>query len=168
MPEITIRHELECDEDTYWKCVFSDDYNRKLYKDTLKFPGYELVDQKDDEQKIVRKVHVDPPTGSMPAAVKKVIGDKLSWIEEGTFTKATHRYEFSVVPSTMADKIKNRGTLWTEKLDGQRCVRLAKISVEVKVFMVGSIIEEKLIADLRASYETAAKFTNEYAKTAKL
>jgi hypothetical protein len=34
--------------------------------------------------------------------------------------------------------------------------------------MVGSIIEEKLIADLRASYETAAKFTNEYAKTAKL
>ena len=165
MPEITIRHELDCDEETYWKCVFSDVYNRKLYKDTLHFPGYELLDQKDDEQRIVRKVHVDPPMGSMPAAVKKVVGDKLSWIEEGTFTKATRRYEFTVVPSTMADKIKNRGTLWTEKLDGDRCVRLAKISVEVKIFMVGGVIEEKLIADLRTSYDAAARFTNEYVKT---
>jgi hypothetical protein len=164
MPEITIRHELECDEETYWKCVFADDYNRRLYKDTLKFPGYELVDQKEDDQKIVRKVHVDPPTGSMPAAVKKVVGDKLSWIEEGTFDKGSRRYSFKVVPSAMPEKIQNRGVLWTEKLEGKRCVRLAQISIEVKVFMVGSIIEERLINDLRASYETAAKFTNEYVK----
>jgi hypothetical protein len=146
MPETTIRHELECDEETYWKCVFADDYNRRLYKETLKFPGYELVDQKEDEQKIVRKVRVDPPTGSMPAAVKKVIGDKLSWTEDGTFDKGSKRYSFKVVPSTMPEKIQNRGVLWTE------------------VFMVGSIIEERLITDLRASYETAATFTNEYVK----
>jgi hypothetical protein len=164
MPETTIRHELECDEETYWKCVFADDYNRRLYKETLKFPGYELVDQKEDEQKIVRKVRVDPPTGSMPAAVKKVIGDKLSWTEDGTFDKGSKRYSFKVVPSTMPEKIQNRGVLWTEKLEGKRCVRLAQISIEVKVFMVGSIIEERLITDLRASYETAATFTNEYVK----
>lgn len=164
MTEITIRHELECDEETYWKCVFAEDYNRRLYKETLKFPGYELVDQKEDDQKIFRKVHVDPPTGSMPAAVKKVVGDKLSWIEEGTFDKGSKRYSFKVVPSAMPEKIQNRGVLWTEKLEGKRCVRLAQISIEVKVFMVGSIIEERLITDLRASYETAAKFTNEYVK----
>ena len=164
MPEITIRHELECDEDTYWKCVFDDEYNRKLYKDKLKFPGYELLEQKNTATSIYRRVHVDPPTGTMPAAVKKVVGDKLSWVEDGTFDKASHRYEFKVTASTMADKIHNRGTLWTEKLEGKRCVRLAKISIEVKVFMVGGMIEERLIADVRSSYDAAASFTNEYVK----
>ena len=55
MQEVTIRHEMECDEDTYWyKCVFDKDYNEQLYLKLLGFPQYELEKYEDDGETIRR------------------------------------------------------------------------------------------------------------------
>jgi hypothetical protein len=163
MPEVTLRHEIDTDEDTYWaKCVFDADFNKKLYIDALKFPQWKLLDSKEDDAKIYRKVQVDPPTGDMPAAVKKVIGDRLSYVEEGTWDRKTKRYSFKVTPSTMAEKTKVAGEMWTEKLGEKKVVRITKINVEVKVFMVGGLVEDRIIADLRSSYDKGTVFTNQY------
>ncbi len=79
MPEITLRHEIDTDEDTYWaRIVFDADFNKKLYIDALQFPVWKLLDSKDDDAKLWRTVQVDPPTGNMHAAVQKAIGDRLS------------------------------------------------------------------------------------------
>jgi Protein of unknown function (DUF2505) len=165
MPEITLRHEFECDEDTYWhKVTFDPDFNKRLYLSVLRFPGYELVDQKEDDQKLTRKVHIDPPLGNLPGAVKKAIGDKFSYLEEGTFDKKTRRYAFKITPSTMAEKTKNVGELYCEKVGEKRVARVAKITLEVKVFMIGGLIEEKIMGDLRTSYDSAARFTREFLK----
>jgi len=163
MPEVTLRHEIDTDEDTYWaKCVFDADFNKKLYIDALKFPQWKLLDSKEDDTKIWRKVQVDPPTGDMPAAVKKVIGDRLSYVEEGTWDRKTKRYSFKVTPSTMAEKTKVAGEMWTEKLGEKKIVRITKINVEVKVFMVGGLVEDRITADLRSSYDKGTVFTNRY------
>jgi len=165
MPEITLRHEIDTDEDTYWaRCVFDAEFNKKLYIDALKFPEWKLLDSKDDDAKIWRKVQVDPPTGNMPGPVKKVIGDRLSYLEEGTFDKKTKRYAFKVTPSTMAEKTKVAGEMWVEKLGDKKIARLTKISVEVKVFMVGGLVEERILSDLRSSYDKGTTFTNQYIK----
>ena len=163
MPEVTLRHEIDTDEDTYWaKCVFDAAFNQKLYIDALKFPQWKLLDSKEDDAKIWRKVQVDPPTGDMPAAVKKVIGDRLSYVEEGTWDRKTKRYSFKVTPSTMAEKTKVAGEMWTEKLGEKKIVRITKINVEVKVFMVGGLVEDRIISDLRSSYDKGTVFTNRY------
>lgn len=165
MPELTLRHEIDTDEETYWaKCVFDAEFNKRLYIDALKFPQWQLVDSKEDDAKIVRKVQVDPPTGNMPAAVKKVMGDSLKYVEDGTFDKKTKRYSFKVTPSTMADKTKVAGEMWVEKLGDKKIARVTKINVEVKVFMVGGMIEERILGDLRSSYDKGTVFTNEYIK----
>jgi hypothetical protein len=165
MPEVTLRHDFDCDADTYFeKCMFDDEYNRRLYLETLKFPGYKLVESKDDADKRTRKVHIDPPLVGIPGPVKKVIGDKLSYVEEGTFDKKTKRYTFKVVPSTMADKTSTTGELWCESRGDKKCTRVARIKVEVKVFMIGGMVEEKILGDLKTSYDAAAKFTNDYIK----
>ena len=168
MPEVTLRHEIDTDEDTYWaKCVFDADFNKKMYLGALKFPQWKLLDSKEDDAKIWRKVQVDPPTGDMPAAVKKVLGDRLSYIEEGTFDRKSKRYSFKVTPSTLAEKTKVAGEMWSEKLgdaNGKRIVRITKINVEVKVFMVGGLVEDRIIADLRSSYDKGTVFTNQYIK----
>jgi hypothetical protein len=165
MPEVTLRHEIDTDEDTYWaKCVFDADFNKKLYIDALKFPQWKLLDSKEDDAKIWRKVQVDPPTGDMPGAVKKVIGDRLSYVEEGTFDRKTKRYTFKVTPSTLAEKTKVSGEMWSEKLGEKKIVRLTKMSVEVKIFMVGGLVEDRIISDLRSSYDKGTAFTNQYIK----
>jgi hypothetical protein len=165
MPEMSVRHEIETDEETYWKrCVLDPEFNRALFVDSLKFLGWKVLDQKDDDAKFTRRVQVDPPVDSMPAAVKKVVGDKLSYVEEGIFDKKTGRYSFKIHPSTLADKTKVSGEMWCEKIGDKKIARHVKLSVEVKVFMVGGMIEERLIGDLQSSYGKGAAFTNAYVK----
>jgi len=165
MPEITLRHEFDCDEDTYWeKTVFDAEFNRRLYLEVLKFPAYDLVEQKDDADKRTRRVRIDPPLGNLPGPVKKAIGDRLSYVEEGTFDKKTKHYKFKIAPSTMADKTKTFGEVYCEKLGDKKIVRIAKVTVEVKVFMVGGLVEDKIAGDLKHSYEEAAKFTRVFLK----
>ena len=163
MPEITIVHELECDEDTFFReCVFGTEFNRTLYLDTLKFPAYQVLEDVDGAERRTRKVRIDPPVGGLPGPIKKVLGDRFGYVEEGTFDKKTKRYSFKVTPTTLAEKTKTVGDVWCEPLGDKRVKRLARILVEVKVFAIGGMIEDKILQDLRASYDAAAKFTNEY------
>jgi hypothetical protein len=163
MPEITLRNEINTDEDTYWKtCVFDAAFNKALYVDALKFPEWRLLDSKDDDASLWRRVQVDPPVGNMPGPMKKVIGDRLSYIEEGTFNKKTRRYSFKVTPSTLSEKTKVTGEMWVEKIGEKKVARFTKIFVEVKVFMVGGMVEDRILADLRNSYDTGTSFTNQY------
>ena len=163
MTNITLRHEFETDEDTYWaRCVFDPDFNRKLYIEALQFPVWRLLDSKDDGAQIRRRVQVDPPVGTLPAALRKVIGDRLSYVEEGTFDKSTKRYAFKVVPSTLAEKTKVEGEMWIERLGPKKIARVTSIAVAVKVFMVGGLVEDRIVSDLRSSYDKGAAFTIQY------
>ena len=165
MPEITLRNDIDTDEDTYWsKCVFDAEFNKKLYIEALQFPVWKLLESKDDDAKLWRRVQVDPPIGNMPGPLKKVIGDKLSYVEEGTFDKKAKRYSFKVVPSTMTDKTKVIGEMWVEKVAEKKITRFTKMNVEVKIFMVGGLVEGRILADLRASYDKGTSFTNQYIK----
>ena len=165
MPEVTLRHEIDTDEDTFWsKIVFNEEFNKKLYEGALKFPGWKLIDSKEDDSKIVRRVQVDPPVGDLPGPLKKGVGDRLAYTEDGTFDKKAKRYSFKVTPSTMADKTKVSGELWAEKIGDKKIRRMCRISVEVKVFMVGGMVEDRIMQDLRASYDNSTAYTNQYIK----
>jgi hypothetical protein len=163
MPEIEIRHTLDCDVDTYWKCVFDDEYNRRLYMDVLKFRECKTLANEDRGATRVRKLHLNPPPADLPAPIAKVIGD-LSWDEEGTFDTKTKRYRFKVRPASMPDKTSIEGEIWCEPRGEKKCERIAKSNIEVKIFMVGGMVEKRIADDMRKSYEAAVKFTNDYVR----
>lgn len=166
MPEITLRHEIDTDEDTFWsKIVLSEEFNKKLYEGALKFPGWTLLEQKEDDAKITRRVKVDPKADDLPGPLKKVMGDgKLSYVEEGTFDKKTKRYSFKVQSSLMPDKTKVSGELWAEKIGDKKIRRMCTIRVEVKVMLIGGMIEERVMGDLKKSYDDSTAATNAYIK----
>jgi hypothetical protein len=64
----------------------------------------------------------------------------------------------------MAEKTKVSGEMWVEKLGDKKIVRLTRMSVEVKVFMVGGLVEDRILGDLRSSYDKGTTFTNEFIK----
>ena len=165
MQEITIRHEMECDEDTYWyKCVFDAEYNTELYLKELHFPQYVLEKYEDDGTTIRRVVKASPKIPPLPGPVKKVIGEGLAYTEEGSFPRATKRYTFHATPNALGDKAKTSGQMYVETLGPKRIARIAKISVDVKVFMVGGMIEDQILNSLKSSYERAVGFTNDWVK----
>jgi len=165
MAEFNTRTEFDCDEDTFWEKVLLDaEFNQKFYVEHLKFPEWRILEQKDDGQKITRRVHISPPTAGMPAPIRKAIGDKFSYVEEGTYDRAARRYTFKIVPSVLADKGKITGEMSTQKLGDKKIARTAKVHVDIKVFMIGSMMEENVIKDVRHSYTEAAPFTAKFIK----
>jgi hypothetical protein len=165
MQEITISHEMECDEDTYWyKCVFDADYNTALYLNELHFPQYVLEKYTDDGETISRVVRASPKIPPIPAAAKKVIGDGLAYTEAGSFPRSTRHYTFTATPNALADKATTAGDMYVEVLGPRRIARIAKISVDVRIFMVGRLVEDQILNSLRTSYERAVSFTNGWVK----
>jgi hypothetical protein len=156
---------VHTDEDTYWsKIVFDEAFNKAMYETHMKFPGWSILDQKEDDAKITRKVRVEPRVGDLPGPVKKVLGDRLSYVEEGTFDRKTKKYTFKVTPSALPDKTKVAGEMWCETKGPKEIVRHCKISVEVKVMVVGRMVEDRILGDLRTSYEEGSVFTNAFIK----
>lgn len=169
MQELALRHEIDTDEATYWtKLVFDADVYRKIYEEHLGFPTWKLLDQREDDAKITRLVHVEPPLGNLPGPLKKLAGERFSYTENGTFDKKAGRYTFSITPSTMADKAKIVGYTRIEKLSEKKIARHCHLSVDVKVFMVGPLIEEKVAGDFRHSYDKSAVYLNAYVKEHRL
>ena len=163
MAEQTIRHVIACDTETYFKCVFDEEYNRRLYLDVLKFREITLRGQEETADTITRKLYLNPPKVDLPGPIAKVVGD-LSYVEEGTYDKKTHRYRYKVTPASNADKTTIKGEMWCEDRGPKKIERIAKTFVEVKIFMIGSLIEKRIFDDMKKSYDAAAKFTNEFVK----
>jgi hypothetical protein len=170
MAEVTVRHEIDCSIQDYWdKCVFNNDFNQKLYVDRLHFHSFVPTESVDTPEKRTKKCTMEPPLTGVPAAVKKAIGDRLKYSEDGYLDKKTMRYRTVITPSTFADKTRVEAELWCEPSpsgDANKCVRFARVKVEVKVFVVGGMVEEKIMRDLKSSYEAEAAFVGEWVKRA--
>ena len=168
MPVLTLRHEIHCDEDTYWdKCVFDPEYNRRLFFDELKFKSFEVVEQKEVGDKILRKVKAEPQTGNLPGPIKKAIGDSFGYTEDATFARKAKVFTFKTTPGGFPDKVKIHGTMRCERLGAEgdkKVTRITEVHVDVKVFMIGGLIEDRIVADLKSSYAKAADFTNAWVK----
>lgn len=165
MAHLSLRHELNCTSATcFEKIIFSDEYNRRLFLELLKFPTFKTEAQNTDGDVWTRRARIEPPATGLPGPLKKIIGDKLGYVEEGEWKKGSDTYKFRIIPDTMAEKTRIEGTIRCKDEGDGKCVRLAEIDFEVKVFMVGGMAEERMVTDTRASYDAGAKFINEYLK----
>jgi hypothetical protein len=165
MAHLVLRHEMNCDADTYWeKCVLTEDYNRRLFLEQLKFLKYELIEQKDSGDKVTRRVKAEPESANLPGPLKKVVGDSLGYTEEGSYDRKTKVYSFRTIPAAFPDKVKIVGTMRCEPLGDNKVTRVTEIDVDVKIFMVGGMVEERIVSDIKRSYASAAEFTNAYVK----
>lgn len=163
MPSFRCSHDFDCSEETYWEKVFFDDeYNRRLFNDELRFPEWRVLDQKDEGSRVLRNVRAQPPVEDLPGPLKAVVGDGAGYEERGVFERAAHRYEAKVTPNRMADRVTVSITMTTEKLGEHRFRRLVNGTVTAKIFMVGAILEQKMIGDLVKSYEKSAAFTTRF------
>ena len=124
MANVTLKHELACDPDTYVeKCVFSEEFNRRLHVEVLKFPGFKLLEQSTDGPVWKRRAHIETPTTGIPGPLKKAIGDRLSYIEEGEYDTKAKIYRFKVISSTMPDKTRVEGELRCESAGDKKTTR---------------------------------------------
>src|SRR5690349_16769188 len=139
MATFTMKHELECDCERFWKLFFDVEFNEALYK-ALEFPEWKLLETKETDTEIVRKVKARPKMDA-PAAVVKLLGSSFGYDEVGTFDKAKKTVKFVIKTNAMTDKLRNEGTVQCEPRGEGKSLRVVEIIAEAKVFGVGGMIE---------------------------
>jgi hypothetical protein len=158
-----IEHEFDCSEAVFWQTSFLDDeYNRRLYLETLQFPEWRILEQHVSDISLQRRVQIQPFVENLPAAMKKVVGDKLGYVEDGRLDRKANRYRFRCIPSSGADKTDITGEMWTEVIAPGRIRRLVDFETDVRIMIVGRVIEQRTVDDTRKTYDKIAEFLRQY------
>lgn len=156
MKQISIVHEFACTEDRFWRIFFDPEYLAEVYRDALKVADLKVVELKETEAEI-RRTLTGRPQLKLPAAAQKLVGDRVSFTEEGRFDRSAKVWRFSFTTSTFGDKVKSSGTIRIEPTaKGVR--RVAEITVEAKIFGVSGMIEGQMETSMRESYGAGAAF----------
>lgn len=166
MGKFTVTHEIHCNVETFWKLFFDKGFNEKLYLEGLGFPAYKALEQNETETKITRRVEGTPKM-NMPGPVAKLMGSNFSYKEEGSFDKATRIWTWKLIPSTLADKMRNEGSVRVEAVGDDKVRRVAELLIEAKIFGLGGLIESSAEKQLREGWDQSAVFMNKYIAAAK-
>ncbi len=163
MPKtLEIRQLLDCTEKDFWARIFrNEEFNDYLY-DGLGFK-YELQEWNPDTGYRRAKLW---PMQQMPRAVASVLGERFSYIEEGTFDAAAGRYDFRVITSAMTDRIRVRGAVTVDAVSSNQCERRVTLEIGADVLGLGRLIEAYFVATTREEYAKNAALVNEYLATA--
>lgn len=161
MPTFRVTHEINCNVETFWKTFFDKEFNEKLYKEGLGFPEFSVVSQNETDDKITRKC-AGKPKMNMPGPVMKLLGDGFRYTEEGSFDKATKVWRWKMTPSTLADKLRQEGTLKVEPIGDNKVRRTAELINEAKVFGIGGLLESSAEKTLREGWDKSAAYMNEW------
>jgi|GEM_PF-1302734 len=157
-----LQHELDTPVERFWTDIFeSEDFNRALYIDHL---GYRYELDLWDRATGHRRARVWP-THNVPKALASVLGNTISFVEDGIYDEDAERYDFKVIPSTLAGRIGVSGTVEVEPLSARSCERSVTFEIEARVFGVGHLIESFLETTTREQYDRNALFINEYLAT---
>ncbi|MCU0694319.1 MAG: DUF2505 domain-containing protein [Polyangiaceae bacterium] len=163
MKKVRFEHVFECDVDAYWdKIFFNDEFNSKFFRETLKFNEWRATTTSDTNAVLKRTVTVRPPVGDVPAAVKKMMGDNFGYKEHGTFDRNAKRYHVDVESNVATDKTKIQGDVWVEKAGDHKCRRIAEFTIEVKIMVVGKLVEDIIAKDMTRDFERGAEFTQRW------
>jgi len=162
MPTVTFTHEINCDEETFWKIFLDPEFNERLYKDGLKFPEWKQVSLDESDSKITRTTTGQPKLDDVPGPVAKIIGNGFRYTETGTLDKATKLWSWKIVPSMLADKVKQEGKMTIKPAGDGKVKRSVELFVEAKVFPISGMLESTTEKNMRAGWDTSASFMNKW------
>jgi hypothetical protein len=162
MATFTMKHELDCDCERFWKLFFEAEFNEALFK-ALEFPAWKLVDSKETDKEIVRTVKATPKMEA-PAPVAKLLGSSFGYEEEARYDKASKTLKFVIKPNVMTDKLRNEGTVTCEPRGEGKSTRVVTILAEAKVFGLGGVIESSFEKSFRTGWQKSADFINKWVK----
>lgn len=157
MGKFTVTHEIPCNQETFWKLFFDKAFNEEMFLKDLGFPQYRILEQRESDTEIFRKI-AGQPKMNLPGPVAKLFGPGFSYVEEGRFNKATKLWTWKMTPSTLADKLRNEGSMRIEAIGDSKVRRIADLVAEAKIFAVGGLVESTAEKELRDGWDRSAVF----------
>lgn len=157
---LLIRDDFAVDLDTFWNRVFLvEDYQRRNHVEGMGFRTYRLVrEDRQENGEITRVIQVDP--GSLPGLLQKVLGD-VGYTETGRFDPSRRRWNFTIQPAKVGDRIQVEGELWAEPTK-EGVTRFCKVDVRVRLPGIGGRVAKAMEAMTRDNQSKSTVFTRRY------
>jgi len=164
MPNFNLKHEINCDEDTFWKLFFDEELTTKLYLEALEFPEFKVLEMNETDTQIIRKCAGKPVLKDLPGPVAKLLGNSFKYVEQGTFDKAAKTWTWTMTPSSLAEKMRQGGTMHLESIGDGKVRRVVDFVNEAKIFGVGGMLEKSAEKSIRHGWDTSARYYNDHLK----
>ena len=87
--------------------------------------------------------------GELSGAVRRVVDPaKLTWVEQSTIDRSTHRTSFRIVPDHYPGLLRCEGTFTLTPVDEGSSMRVADGTITVNMPLVGSKVERAIVSGL--------------------
>lgn len=163
MLEFTLNHPLMCSVDRYWALFLDREFTRSMLQDGLGFGRAEVGDLKPRPGKAeqTRAMRAFPKL-ELPAAVARIVGDALAYLEDGTYDASARRWTFQSRTSVLGDRFRVGGRMWAEATPSGRSRRVSEIWIEAKMFGIGGLVERAAESNIRDGYRRSALWINRF------
>jgi len=160
--QFELTHVFETSQEIFWKTFFDEAYNKTLFSEGLKVIERQVLVLDDTSDQIARTVRVTP-NEQIPAAVQKLIGGDMTYIENTVWKKGSSQAHVQVeIPAQrLQSKFRFDSTIRTEATHGALRRILAGI-VEVKIALMGRTIEKHVYDGIARNDATAATFMKDW------
>ena len=157
--KMNVRHRLPAPPDVAWREIFSEAYSAAIAQQAGT-TNERLSEEVKDGKRLVRsRVTL---ARELPGPAAKVMGSKhLVYTLEERIDDANHTVQWRVLVDKVSDKVKAQGIFKLEAAPGG-CDRVIQGEVKVSVPLVGRKIEAGIAAELEKSYESTAKFAQQW------
>ena len=161
MQRHALEHTIHCPPARMWELFFDDQFNVDMYEGGLGFPKCEVVEKRDDGQTLYRRMNMVPKP-DLPAALIKVIGDRVGYQETGTWVRSAGEWRWQLHLAAFGEKVRVEGTMRLEPHGDGHCRRITPFEVEAKVFGIKKIVERAAADNVVKGWNGSAAWINEY------
>ncbi|MBI4705383.1 MAG: DUF2505 domain-containing protein [Deltaproteobacteria bacterium] len=162
MRKFTLTHEINCDEETFWKIFFDREFTQTLFRQVLRFPAYEIVEQTSPPDGRIARTVRGQPHMKVPGPVAAVVGDSLGYEEVGQFDPEKKVFGWKTTTNKLPGKLRQEGSVRIERAGEGKVKRISEITVEAKIFGVGGLIENTTEEQFRVGWDRSAAFMNQW------
>lgn len=136
-------------------------WTRELIAGSVGFSECRIDEVEANEGEIRRHMYVVPRV-HLPGAVVKILGPRFGYHEHGVLDRGEGRWSWSHRLGVLSDRIKMAGTMRIEPAAGQTCRRTAEITIEARLFAVGSLVELAAEQATRDGWAKSARWINDW------
>ncbi|PRQ07720.1 DUF2505 family protein [Enhygromyxa salina] len=154
-------HELSCTPERMWPLYFDDAFNIEMYERGLGFPSCQILERRDDGEKLVRRMAMTPKL-EMPRAVAKIVGDRVGYEEIGDWVRSEGVYRWRLVLAAFGDKLRVTGTMRLVPHGVGHCRRVVQFEVDANMFGIGTLVEKTAAKNTLDGWDNSAKWINSY------
>ena len=153
--------EIHCPPDRFWELFMANDFNVEMYERGLGFPSCKIVERKETDAAVHRRM-VMVPKVDLPRAVAKVVGDRVGYEEIGDWDKAKGVFRWNLILAAFGDKVRVGGSMKVVEHGAGHCKRVVDFEVEAKVFGIGKALEKTAAQNTLDGWKNSAAWINQW------